>query len=423
MRLINTYTCSLERFTFPNVPEYAILSHVWGAEEVSFEDFNANTASAKPGYEKIRSSVAQAKKDGHKHLWIDTVCIDQSSSAELSEAINSMFKWYKSAATCYVYLEDVQHLPELGKSRWFTRGWTLQELVAPKVVTFFNRDWDFLGSRTQLKDAISAITRIPTEVLEGQDLKRSSIAQRMSWAASRKTTRVEDMAYSLLGIFDINMPLLYGEGGEKAFLRLQEEIARKSDDQSIFAWKLERRYAVHGLFAPSPAAFAESSDIIPCPNHGPATPFTMTNRGLRIQLPLSQHPRSDMYAGALSCMDKRTENRLGIYLVPLGGGRFIRTRLDQLPKLGLNRSARGFKPFEDKTIYVPQRPFTPEAPLRRFQFRGRGAVDAGEPNLPCTKFRDTGQALMAIGSMCLQCPARRIPLQHFRRLYYFALPK
>ena len=174
-------------------------------------------------------------------------CIDKTSSAELSEAINSMFRWYEKAKVCYAYLSDVSGDANLKKdvsefvgSRWFTRGWTLQELVAPKSVLFYSRrytGWHFLGTKEDLCDHISAVTGIDTDTLYGAGLELASVARKMSWASHRETTRVEDTAYCLLGIFDVNMPLLYGEG-KKAFLRLQEEILRSSYDYSLFAWGL-----------------------------------------------------------------------------------------------------------------------------------------------------------------------------------------
>jgi hypothetical protein len=247
MRLLQTLPngdlCLTEDFLDDAIPPYAILSHTWGDEEVTFQDINEGTGRDKAGYAKLRFSSDQAARDGLKYFWVDTCCINKSSSAELSEAINSMFRWYQGAAMCYVYLSDVsmkkrkrgdEDSPPTWEqlfrgSRWFTRGWTLQELLAPSIVEFFSREGTRLGSKVSLKDTISSITRIPVDVLGGHDLKRFSVAQRMSWAASRQTTRVEDQAYSLMGIFDVNMPLLYGEG-EKAFLRLQEEIIKNSND-------------------------------------------------------------------------------------------------------------------------------------------------------------------------------------------------
>ncbi|CRK20582.1 hypothetical protein BN1723_000395 [Verticillium longisporum] len=181
---------------------------------------------------------------GHDHLWIDTCCIDKTSSAELSEAINSMFHRYEQAAVCYVYLADVRAggrpsaapLAEIGASEWFRRGWTLQELLAPKTVEFYDADWLFVGTRTSLQRTISEASSIPGRFLSGEShIRSASVAQRMAWAATRQTTRLEDQAYSLMGLFDVNMPLLYGEG-KKAFLRLQQEIMKNSADQSLFAW-------------------------------------------------------------------------------------------------------------------------------------------------------------------------------------------
>jgi hypothetical protein len=172
------------------------------------------------------------------YAWIDTCCIDKTCSAELNEAINSMFKWYEQALMCYAFLSDLAPGAELEEAladcRWFTRGWCLQELLAPNEVIFFDRQWTAVGTRFKLKDLISKITRIDEHVLiDSQRMYELPIARRMSWAARRHTTRVEDQAYCLLGLFEVNMPMLYGEG-DRAFLRLQEEVIKRSSDLSIF---------------------------------------------------------------------------------------------------------------------------------------------------------------------------------------------
>ena len=227
-----------------DIPRYAILSHTWGAdtEEVSFKDMMDGSGKSKPGYDKIRFCGEQAGRDGLQYFWIDTCCIDKSNSTELQEAINSMFRWYRDAAKCYMYLADVSRavldadgksgqLPwELSfrKSRWFTRGWTLQELVAPASVEFFSKEGEQLGNKKSLERHIHEVTGIPVEALRGNTLSDFSISERMLWAEKRETTRKEDKAYSLLGIFDVCMPLIYGEGKDKAFKRLREEIDKAS---------------------------------------------------------------------------------------------------------------------------------------------------------------------------------------------------
>ncbi|KAI6019370.1 hypothetical protein PISMIDRAFT_52523, partial [Pisolithus microcarpus 441] len=234
---------------------YAILSHRWGVE-VGYEEMSGlmkmeerkrDEVRQRAGYQKIMKSCEQAKKDGYVWLWVDTCCIDKRSSAELSEAINSMYRWYKNTRVCYAYLNDVGELTfptqrddkfaeSNGWPEWFVRRWTLQELIAPKEVKFFNKDWVHIGNKRQLEPTLERTTRIPRGVLRsGLAGKRLSVAQIMWWAAKRKTSRVEDRAYSLMGLFGVNMPMLYGEG-KKAFQRLQLEIIRISSDHSIFAW-------------------------------------------------------------------------------------------------------------------------------------------------------------------------------------------
>jgi hypothetical protein len=206
-----------------------------------------------------------------------------------------MFRWYRAAQVCYAYLIDV---PEseidhyaigsaFRESKWFTRGWTLQELLAPRNVMFYNRGWVEIGNKRSLETLISAITKI--EHLFG--FEKASIAQKMSWASKRETLREEDKAYCLLGLFGVNIQPMYGEG-EKAFLRLQKEIMKVSDDESIFAWVDDTLpNGTSGLLARSPAAFKDSWNIEFCPN-GRSAPYLMTNKGLQITLCLSSPKRT-----------------------------------------------------------------------------------------------------------------------------------
>jgi hypothetical protein len=217
-----------------HIPPYAILSHTWEeGQEVTFEDWMGQLRTNKSGYQKIVFCAQQARRDGLQYFWVDTCCIDKSSSTELTEAINSMFKWYKRAVTCYVYLSDVSKTgpatadAAFGKSRWFTRGWTLQELLAPNSVHFFTRDGFLLGDKNSLGPEIANITGIPMKALQGTSLTDFDIDERMSWAQDRRTRREEDKVYSLLGIVGVNMPLIYGEGYDDALVRLQREIDYK----------------------------------------------------------------------------------------------------------------------------------------------------------------------------------------------------
>jgi hypothetical protein len=225
---------SIHLFIGDNTPRYAILSHTWGpdGDEVTYSDLTNRTGKSKAGYNKIVFCAEQASKDDLQYFWIDTCCIDKSSSAELTEAINSMFQWYREAAKCYVYLSDVsirdQWQSAFRQSRWFTRGWTLQELIAPASVEFFSSEGQLLGDKNSLSRQVHEITGIPIPALQGNPLSEFTITERMSWAEKRETTRKEDNAYSLLGIFDVHVPLIYGEGKEKALIRLQEEIERSS---------------------------------------------------------------------------------------------------------------------------------------------------------------------------------------------------
>jgi hypothetical protein len=294
MRLLNTETFTLSEFFGENIPPYAILSHRWEAEEVSFRDLNDGNGPGLAGYSKILGLCAQAKKDSLSWAWIDTCCIDKSSSAEVSETINSMFQWYRNAHVCYAYLSDVPegmgevHETEgshsFNSSQWFKRGWTLQELLAPKTVRFYDTAWKFLGTRDTLQPILSKITGIKN--FEG--FKKASSAQKMCWMANRKTTRIEDIAYCMLGLFDVCMPLLYGEG-EKAFYRLQLELLRTLEDDSLLAWSFNDEdektrsaalSSMMGPFATSPACFRLSGDIVPFPLDEDRPSLVMTPKGV-----------------------------------------------------------------------------------------------------------------------------------------------
>jgi hypothetical protein len=214
-----------------NIPPYAILSHTWGEdhEEVTFEELTKGSKKTKAGYGKLRFCAQQAARDSLGYFWVDTCCIDKSNNTELSEAIISMFGWYRNAAKCYVYLVDVSTSlqswePAFRQSRWFTRGWTLQELLAPPSVEFFCSKGKRLGDKRSLERQLHEITGIAVQALQGTPLSEFSINERKLWAKFRETKREEGKAYSLLGIFNVYMPLMYGEGTVNANLRLEKEI-------------------------------------------------------------------------------------------------------------------------------------------------------------------------------------------------------
>ena len=384
MRLLRTgpYKPGCEKFKLiekfgSQIPPYAILSHRCGDDDVHYEDvrdpstyerrlyvnnsgmtledIRDQSVRERKGYSKVVGAMRQAASNGYEYIWIDTCCIDKSNSAELSEGINSMYAWYQKAEICYVILDEVpgrdaaNFETEFKACDWFERGWTLQELLVPKDVIFFGRlskgTWNMLGNRRSLQDLISSRTGIPTEYLAGPgNLRTANIAQKMSWVAERKTTKPEDIAYCLLGLFSVNMPLIYGEG-HRAFIRLQEEIVKISDDQSIFAWMhspaqhdlecgFERPVnhgclkkpglrktqisgpipetrvwwedvASHGLLADSPKAFLKSGEVRSLPIFfGKLVPYYMTNRGLSISLnlrPMSKHPLETSFLAEIGC--------------------------------------------------------------------------------------------------------------------------
>ncbi|KAL2061797.1 hypothetical protein VTL71DRAFT_7175 [Oculimacula yallundae] len=369
MRLLNTTSIEVENFPMGTPPEYAILSHRWDAKEVTFEDMKPGGVRDPRAMLKLHNSCALAKRHGFQYIWIDTCCVDKSSSAELSEVINSMFRYYKEAKTCYAYLSDVAsvHLKiplrqenlDFAQSAWFTRGWTLQELIAPKNLRFYNKDWTFLGDKSDLEDAIQSITGIPTNILKGGDLDVVPVSKKMSWVASRRTSVPEDIAYCLLGIFDVNIPLLYGEGEEKAFLRLQEAILKLSDDNSIFLWQCTEKEALErplwGLLASSPSHFSRSPQIDrPCTS-SPATKTaaTLSGRGVNVEFVMGQIPEDDsksLFAAVIGI--DGSEHSYGPLLkkTSYSGGEFIRVKADIL--LGIeNLNTTGTLLFrEDKKL-------------------------------------------------------------------------
>jgi ankyrin repeat protein len=246
-----------------SVPPYAILSHTWGddEDELNYDDMRNQSGREKIGYAKLNFCARQAIKDGLRHFWVDTCCIDKSSSAELSEAITSMFRWYKNSAQCYAYLADVTtnkrkvdhetpHLTWVSAfrtSKWFTRGWTLQELLAPRVVLFFSREGGQLGDKLSLEQHIHDVTRIPIPALRGASLHGFSVEDRMSWAETRTTKREEDSAYSLLGIFGVSMVPMYGEEKEAAFRRLRREIKEATKDSGASSGDEKRQALMESL--------------------------------------------------------------------------------------------------------------------------------------------------------------------------------
>lgn len=357
MWLLNTKTFELKEFFGDKErPQYAILSHTWEKEEVSFAEFQEfrnsdvvisgyaqmrsrdphatfshylDYAALKPhrpsirtplmegwsivdhdpgiesrqGFLKIKESCRTARElYKSEWIWIDTCCIDKRSSAELSEAINSMFRWYQKATRCIAFLVDVdgadtrRQLKAMEKSRWFTRGWTLQELVAPMSISFFTGDWACIGELSgfdpepTMANVVTKASGIPVERLWTWAKRRLSsfpVGQRMSWVSKRQTTRGEDQAYCLMGLFKVNMPILYGEGARRAFIRLQEEIIKTSSDQTMFAWhgQLKHCKGDSGLFAPFASRFPDTWQMVPVKPKR-LEPTVLTNIGLSIWMRL-----------------------------------------------------------------------------------------------------------------------------------------
>ncbi|KAH9848535.1 heterokaryon incompatibility protein-domain-containing protein [Lenzites betulinus] len=349
-RFLNTHTGEFVWIAEIGATPYAILSHTWrSAEEGGEQTFDDvvrlqtectiathdpwNVETAPPVNEalfshpkladKIRRACEVARNAGFRLIWIDSCCIDKRSSAELSEAINSMYALYRDADVCYVYLADVPHgtdpraeYSRFLQSRWHKRGWTLQELIAPACVVFLSCDWTLLGTKTGLASTLEKITKVDAAILVGiTPVESASVAKRMSWAVGRRTTRVEDRAYSLLGIFGVHMSPIYGEG-TNAFLRLQEEIIKHIPDQSIFAWgrgctvlqlnKIEPRglFSLRdsGILAKFPDAFWDVGDV---------SPITPSQFAAQIG-----HPR-DLRPAPLHCVFTPQGVRIELMNIPL----------------------------------------------------------------------------------------------------------
>lgn len=371
MRLLDVKTYKLVDATGMSESElrYATLSHTWTKDEVTFEDIqNLSIAREKRGWHKIRETCRLAFERAIFYVWIDTCCIDKSSSAELSEAINSMFAWYRDCLMCFVHLEDMD--PEstsleqsLPSCRWFSRGWTLQELIAPERIYFFNNQWERIGTKSRMAHLLHKITRIDEDALMKPGiLSTIPVGRRMSWAANRNTTRPEDMAYCLFGLFDVNMPLLYGEGGEKAFLRLQEVITLATSDLSLFAWKSDMRQArqdISGIFSPSPRFFADCNQIdnIDDPLESDSRLFTTVNRSISFQSCLRVDMEEGEYQMRLCCRHPGARDgcTMAIRLIKTPGG-FVRHRTDTLPYIRDSHSITSIDSWDPtpRTVTIPK---------------------------------------------------------------------
>ncbi|KAI5993011.1 hypothetical protein EDD15DRAFT_2576719, partial [Pisolithus albus] len=227
--------------------EYVTLSHRWGAGEPSLRDIEGRKIYNMPamgGLGKLQGFCAVACEWGFSWAWSDTCCIDKHSSAEVQETIGSMFAWYRQSELTIVYLSDVPDTGSIENSEWFRRGWTLQELLAPRTVLFYTRNWLLYKNLTSANhkedpavlEELERVTRIEPRILSDFSPGIDDARSRLQWASSRLTTRPEDIAYSLFGIFNVHLPVLYGEAAEHALGRLLTEIVSHSGDISVLDW-------------------------------------------------------------------------------------------------------------------------------------------------------------------------------------------
>lgn len=271
-------------------------------EESSTEDQStARSLRARHGYQKILNIAEHCRVSQIGYFWIDTCCIDKTSSLEVTEAVLSAYRWYRDATVCFMYLADVPPTDVLHdrdsvfrRSWWFTRGWTLIELIAPTARVWFDQDWNFIFPETPL---ISEITGIDEPYLESASPTFACVAKRMSWAAHRSTTRQEDVAYCLMGLFDVSMQVLYGEGPQNAFMRLQRKILKTTVDPSIFVWGYDTPILDDSarLLATSPDDFAGCRTMrrvrhamYPLNDH-----FLLGPRGLELKTDIAQFNRRE----------------------------------------------------------------------------------------------------------------------------------
>ena len=291
MWLLDASSRRLVNFVGDATEPYAILSHTWEKDEVSFLDIqDLDLAQKRYGYRKLDFACRQALDDGFAYVWIDTCCINKDSTSELSEAINSMYRWYYNASTCYAFIQDAileNDKYVLKKCRWFTRGWTLQETIAPPSLVLYNNDWELIGTRTEMSAELSRITGVEDQLLKNRDnLHHYCTAQRLAWASRRRTTRIEDQAYCLLGLLNINMPLLYGEG-PKAFHRLQQEVLANADrDFSVLTWEPYHPRHISMILAPDIYCFRNAAKTQVRPGPPQAWSASWSANGLRAHLPV-----------------------------------------------------------------------------------------------------------------------------------------
>lgn len=398
-----------EKSELGNKP-YAILSHTWGRytessetqdgtwdpddAEILFADINDQTTRHRKEYawRKILMACKAAQDDHIDYLWVDTCCFNKDSSAELDESINAMFGWYKESKVCLVYLADlevdrVQQKEDLKHCRWFKRGWTLQELVAPMNVDFYNQDWKKIGSNRktigsvseaddtktkeaddyfELGDILSAITKIDDRAFKKMACSSFTVAERMKWAADRKTRRPEDRAYSLLGLFGVHMSLIYGIGGEAAFRRLQVEIIQNTTDMTVFAWNSEESDGASpdsikfcSMLADSPDQFSNSPSMTSMELEGH---FSITNKGVSLDastlriVPNAMHESDVPLVLMIGWSDhpKLKEYILcyGVYLQKIGSGNYVRCVKDKLAQFEENRKKYELQPVPRHQCYI-----------------------------------------------------------------------
>ncbi|KAI3326790.1 heterokaryon incompatibility protein-domain-containing protein [Xylariaceae sp. AK1471] len=390
MRLIDVRTTFSEsKIAFKEIQElnatkYLIVSHAWGwsnqtnnwgnpQEEIDFEvaSMPFTEINRLTSLNKIKSACRLAASRKIDYVWIDTCCIDQKNSTEVTEGINSMFEWYHKSELCAVYLADLHYENKDGPNelyerlkacRWFERGWTLQELLAPTQVYFYDKNWTFIGTKKDLAVNIESITGIDRESVENpSSISLRSIAHKMAWASNRKTTKPEDRAYSLIGIFNVNIPMIYGEGVVRAFHRLQKEITMTTSELSVFGWEDERNREFYSMLADSPDVFASGRDLN---GYIPEQHYNMTNKGIHMTYSLRKVPRKQgnrcyfqwlLPIGYRSSTESSDPDVIGILLRKIDTQAFVRYNGNSLVRY-TEQEFRKFPRTQSQTFYVALSP-------------------------------------------------------------------
>lgn len=416
MRLLHIETEELHIFPYPPPVPYAILSRAGSSPAGGERLRDGSSPAIISGHQStLRADILQfcklAREAQFQFVWVDTLCVDKTSSADISETINSLPGYFQHAGLCFVFLEDLRGGPSLpwedtwAKCQYWTRAWTLQELLLPAKVQFYDAQWRLRGERSThpLPSLISGITGIDKDILtRRRRLHQTSVARRMSWAARREGARPEDASYSLLGIFDVRMPIVYGEGGRRAFRRLQEEILKSSNDMSLFSWTSDVADDSRGIFANSPGEFfrfgTSPGAQTPCISPGFAA---LTSRGVLVEGQCYEEGQILYLDLGVQTRDEVNTKRYGILLEKRTDGTFQRTKsnvLEELPTGEVLATARimatkgSVDVFDPASSVASKVPSSLEKGLQNLPFRHAITISLSHPTTPGFSRQSSGSS-------------------------------